>query len=372
MPEIWLNYGTTDIALDIKFENLLAQVSPDLPLLSDEEIAATLSDVPMSNNMLILALSRSKSVQRIIQMLQHVVHSRGFEGVKVNTLQKMPDKESNESFNVGSHDCPFFLARPYENVVFVSRTSYDPLFGFSGAPTILLRNYMQERMVAAFESRQSNVPCPGIDSPPLALALSASDHLSASSIELVSRDSDISGIYCGNIRNTFRKAVEMLTSTTIVEVDSARSAIVGGSNEPDFSDLTASLNLLWNSTHAIQENGSIILLAENRNGLGEGALQMFVEGKMKIEDLDRKGFYVRGLEHLHYIQNLGRRYGLGILSTLPKYYLKKLGFECFGGAKDVLQKLLAKHGKNHKILVSPKGDLSLLKLREQTRTLPEC
>jgi hypothetical protein len=371
MPEIWLNYGTADIALDIKFGNLLAQVSPDLPLLSDEEIAATLSNIPMSNNMLILALSRSKPVQRIIQMLQHVIHSRGFEGVNVNTLRKIPDKERKEGFNVGSHDCPLFLARPYENVIFVSRTSYDPLFGFSGTPTLLLRNYMQERMLAAFESRQSNLPSPGIDCPPLAVALSTSEQLSASSIELVARDSGISGIYWGNIRDSFRKAIEMLTSSTIVEVDYAKSAIVGGSNEPDFSNLTASLNLLWNSLHAIQENGSIILLAENRDGLGEGALQMFVEGKMKIEDLDKKGFYVPGLEHLFYIQNLRQRYDLGILSTLPQYYLKKLGFECFGGAKDVLQKLLAKHGKNHKIIVSSEGDLALLKLRQQTRTVPE-
>ena len=372
MPEIWLNYGTTDIPLDIKFGNLLAQVSPDLPILSDEDIAASLSSMPMSNNMLILALSRSKPVQRIIQMLQHLIQSKGFEDVNISGLRKIPYKESNEGFNVGSEECPLFLARPYENVIFVSRTSYDPLFGFSGTPTILLRNYMKERMLAAFESRQSNLPSPGIDCPPLAVALSTSDQLSASSIELVARDSGISGIYCGNIRDAFRKALEMLTSTTTVEVDYAKSAIIGGSNEADFSNLTASLNLLWNSMHVIQENGSIILLAENRDGLGEGALQKFVEGKMKVEDLDKKGFYAPGLEHLFFIQNLQQRYDLGVLSTLPQYYLKKLGFETYAGAKDVLQKLLAKHGKNHKILVSSEGDLALLKLREQTRTLPEC
>ena len=174
MPEIWLNYGTTDIPLDIKFGNLLAQVSPDLPILSDEDIAASLSSIPMSNNMLILALSRSKPVQRIIQMLQHLIQSKGFEDVNISGLRKIPYKESNEGFNVGSQECPLFLARPYENVIFVSRTSYDPLFGFSGTPTILLRNYMKERMLAAFESRQSNLPSPGIDCPPLAVALSIS------------------------------------------------------------------------------------------------------------------------------------------------------------------------------------------------------
>lgn len=370
MPEIWLKYGTTDVALDIKFGNLLAQVSPDIPLMSDEDIAATLGNVAMSNNMLILALSRSKPVQRIVQMLQALIQSRGFEGVHVNAVRKLPIMESNEGFNVGSQDCPLFLGRQYENVIFVSRTSYDPLFGFSGTPTILLRYYMQDRMLAAFESRRSNLPTPGVDCPPMAVALSASEKLSAASVELVASNSGISGIYCGNICDGFRNAIRKLTSATTVEVDYAKSAIVGGSNETDFSNLTASLNLLWNSAHGIQEKGSIILLAENRDGVGEGALQMFVEGKMKIEDFDKKGFYVPGLEHLLYMQNLCHQYDLGILSTLPQYYLKKLGFETYGGTKDVLQKLLTKHGKNHKILVSSAADLVLLKMREQTRAVP--
>ena len=47
MPEIWLKYGSTDIALDINFGNLLAEVSTDLPLVSDEDITTKLSDIPM-------------------------------------------------------------------------------------------------------------------------------------------------------------------------------------------------------------------------------------------------------------------------------------------------------------------------------------
>ena len=64
------------------------------------------------------------------------------------------------------------------------------------------------------------------------------------------------------------------------------------------------------------------------------------------------------------MQNLRQQLGLGILSTLPQYYLKKLGFETYAGGNDVLEKLLVKHGKNHKILVSSAADLAFLKLRE--------
>jgi hypothetical protein len=364
MPEIWLKYGPTDIALDINFGNLQAEVSPDLLLLSDEDIATKLSEIPMSNNTLILALSRSKSVQRITEILRHVIKSKGFEGVDVNTLPKIADRFSKEGFNIGSDDSPFFLPKRYENVIFISLISYDPLFGFSGAPTLILRNYMEEQMLLAFESRDSNLPNPGVNCPPLAIALSASEKLSAASLELVTSSSGISGIYSGNVCDAFRKAKEKFAATTINEVDQAKSAIIAGSEESDFSNLTSSLNLLWNTIHAVQQNGSIVLLAENQDGLG-GALQMFVEGKIKNKDLYQRGFYVPGLEHLIYLENLREQYDLGILSTLPQYYLKKLGFETYGGGNDVLEKLLAKHGKKHKILVSSAADLALLKLRKQ-------
>ena len=302
-------------------------------------------------------------MQRVTQMLRHVIQSRGFEGVDF-ALPKIVDRFSPEGFNMGSDDSPFFLAKRYENVIFVSRISYDPLFGFSGAPTLILRNYMEEQMLLAFESRHSNLPNPGVDCPPLAVALSASEKLSAASLELVTSSSGISGIYSGNICDAFRKAKEKFAATTTNEVDQAKSVIIAGSEESDFSSLTSSLNLLWNTIHVAQQNGSIVLLAENQDGLG-GALQMFVEGKIKNKDLYQRGFYVPGLEHLIYLESLRQQFDLGILSTLPQYYLKKLGFETYAGGNGVLEKLLAKHGKNHKILVSSAADLALLKLRKQ-------
>ena len=82
----------------------------------------------------------------------------------------------------------------------------------------------------------------GVDCPPMAVALSASEKLSARICRTRCECSGISGIYCGNICDGFRNAIQKLTSDTTVEVDYAKSAIVGGSNETDFSNLTASLN----------------------------------------------------------------------------------------------------------------------------------
>jgi hypothetical protein len=88
------------------------------------------------------------------------------------------------------------------------------------------------------------LPNPRVDCPLLAIALSASEKLSAASIELVTSSSGISGIYWENVCDAFQQAKEKLVSTTTYQVDQAKSAIVAGSNELDFSSLTTSLNLL--------------------------------------------------------------------------------------------------------------------------------
>jgi hypothetical protein len=68
MPEIWLGYGSTDVVLDIKQENLL-YCYPELNLLSDENIKDILTDIKFSKKTLIFPLSSSKSIIKIISFL---------------------------------------------------------------------------------------------------------------------------------------------------------------------------------------------------------------------------------------------------------------------------------------------------------------
>jgi hypothetical protein len=127
------------------------------------------------------------------------------------------------------------------------------------------------------------------------------------------------------------------------------------------STLVSSLNSLWNSVEAIREGGSAILVAENREGEGGGALQMFIEGRLKQEQLSQSP-YIDGLEHLLYIEELRQKYELGLVSTLPHYYAStKLGFTTYSGMKETLHKLAEKQGKNFKALILSDADITLLR-----------
>ena len=63
MPEIWLNYGKTDIVLDIRAENLDQQLDSKGKQLSDSELGEKLGSLDMTKQIELVILNNSKSVQ---------------------------------------------------------------------------------------------------------------------------------------------------------------------------------------------------------------------------------------------------------------------------------------------------------------------
>ena len=370
MPEIWLRYGTTDVVLDIRFENLANQISASFPATPEEQISAAVTGASMSDNMLIVALSGSKAAGKVIAMLAEQAKSKGFN-FTIDVPQRLAGAlraslTGYETISINRIDYQSLEERmaKFQSTQMVSTVAYDPLFGFAGAPTVLLRNLLADRMAEAFAARKDNVPTPGVrDCGPLNVATSATAVMPATSIELVANGSGgIAGVHTGNINEAFEKAVSQLQSISAAETDLVKCAILSASNEAVVhSTLAVSLNSLWNSVHAVKEGGSAILVAENREGLGGGALQMFIEGRLKPEQLHQSP-YIDGLEHLLFIEELKQKIELGLVSTLPHYYARtKLGFSTYAGMKDILDKLPEKHGKNFKALVVSDADIVLLK-----------
>jgi nickel-dependent lactate racemase len=216
-------------------------------------------------------------------------------------------------------------------------------------------------MSEAFNARQDNLPKPGVRGPPLKIALSNAENIQAKSIELVANSFGIVGIHYGNILEASENAIGHLDSISTIEIEPSKSAIISASSEiGGHSTLSDSLNSLWNTIHIVRENGSAILVSENQRGIGGGALQMYIEGRLKMEE-QLKSSYTSGLEHILYLDELGQKGQLGIISTLPRHYLKKLRFYTFTSLKNALEELLVKYGKNHKVLVVSDADIVYLK-----------
>jgi hypothetical protein len=371
MPEIWLKYGPTDVVLDIKFDNLSSQVSSSFQTLPEDQVRAQVESIPLTDNMLVLALSPSKSVSKVILMIAESAKAKGF-GVTVDvpariaatvrtSLTAMPGGEAL-SINRAEYQSISERLSKFQSSVIVSAASYDPLFGYAGAPSTILRNFMPEKMAEAYGARRDNFPAPGEELGPLKTALSATEGLGATSVELVANGSGIAGVHTGAIPEAFGKAIAQLKSISVVEEEPAKCAVMSASAESGVhTTLMSSLNSLWNNIHIVKEGGTAILLAECRDGVGGGALQMTVEGRLGAEQLDR-GPYVEGLEHLVFAAELRQKYELGLVSTLPKYYANtRLGYTAYSGMNDILQKLPEKVGKSYRAIVLSDADIVMLK-----------
>jgi hypothetical protein len=373
MPELWFKYGMTDVVLNIRYENLLKHITASsFALLSDDQIKSRLNDVALTQGTMIFALSDTKSAAMVISILVKLAHARGIPDIHVGVLPRIqPVLKSNlvdRAILINQIDQDSFHSKIKHNrqVIFVSQITYDPLFGYNGTPTILVRNYMHDRMLEALNARQDNLPKPGVIGPPLDVVLSSNGDLPAKSIQIVANSFGIAGICYGSVVGSFEEAIRHLNSMAVVNADLTKSAIINTSSETGpHSTLLDSLNSLWNVIHIVRENGSAVLLSENSGGLGGRALEMYVEGRLDIEQCkENLSEYIEGLEHLIYIKELSQKYQLGIVSTLPQYYLKtKLGIKTYGGMKNVIEELLTKHGKNAKILVVSDPDITLLRAK---------
>lgn len=374
MPEIWLKYGSTDVVLDIRFENLSSQVSSGLQALPEEQVKSALDGVPVTDNMLVLALSSSRASAKAVSAIIENAKAKGFASVAVDVPARLagsmranlaapaPDPQA-QAISINRIDYHSLAERmsKFQSTVIVSQMAYDPLFGFAGAPSALVRSMYPEKMAEAFTARQSNAPAPGVEGAPLKVALGAVESLQATSVELVAGSTGMTGVHTGTVTEAFSKALSQFRPATEVQVDPVKSAIISASNESGMhSTLSSALNSLWNSVHAVRDDGSAVLLAECREGLGGGALQAYVEGRLAQEQISSAP-YSEGLEHLLYIQELKQKKELALVSTLPHYYATKLGFVTFGGARDALEAMLAKHGRSHKALVVADADITLLK-----------
>ena len=366
MPEIWLRYGTTDVVLDIRFENLAGQVSSDFPFVPDEQFKEALSGVPVTDNMLVVALSSSRAVARAVGEIAAraptvtVDVPARLAGALRSGLTAL-NPQAPVSINRIDYQSLDGRMKNFQGTVIISQAGYDPLFGFAGAPTALVRALYPDRMAEAFGARRGNVPEPGVEGEPLKVATAAVEDLQATSVELVANNAGVAGVHVGTVNGAFAGAVSQLKSMPPAEAEQARSAIISASSENGpHSTLEGALNSLWNCAHAVKEGGTAVLLAECREGVGGGALQALVEGRLKQEQVPLSP-YVEGLEHLLYIQELKQERELGLVSSLPNYYASRLGFSTYAGVKDAFEKMLAKHGRGHKSLVLSDADIALVK-----------
>jgi hypothetical protein len=363
MPEIWLKYGSTEVVLDIKAENLLDYVTEDTEQLSDEQINSRLEAVNAENDTQLVVLDNSQYVAKLASMLLDSFMKKGksfsmcVPSDVVNTY-----RNTYQDKGIRVSELPDDPAKLSSNHVFVSQTAFDPLFGYSGAPTRLLRHFGKQEMFEAYKARSGDLPAPGKTNNALSITQKFADRFNGTSIEAVIGTRGFADIVVDKPAKAHQTAIAKLESFGKVEVEKGKASIASSGNGR--STLSNALTSLWNCIDAVKEDGSITLLAECRDGFGSSALERLVEGKIDIEDAHNLAEYIDGLENLLYLDAVGEKYELALISTLPDYYAKsRLGFKTFRRIKDALHHILNAYGQRQKVLVVSDASKVLLKAK---------
>lgn len=360
MPEIWLNYGITDVVLDIKAENLEQKIDSDSSVLDESKINEKLGTLDLTKPMDLVVLHNSKSVQKIINSLFTICEQKSIPFPNVLAEKKimnqvkagMPEGSSINEFDTKEIS--------NSNLVFIGEMEFDGLFGFETISTRLIKKFGQENMLAAYAKRKGNLPSPGQPTESFEEAKNFSNNFEIQGIEIVANSKGIVDFSIGHPSKTI-DLTKTLESFAIQDIGKQKTMIISTGKDSSNNTLSKSLSSLWNCSGAIQDGGLAILVAECKGGLGTETLQQYLEGRLSIEKLRNPTKYIEGMEDLLFLTEIQKNFQMGLISILPEFYSKKLNLISLPGIKAAMDYILKTQGARQKVAVIADGARTILR-----------
>ena len=354
MPEIWLNYGITDVVLDIRAENLEQKIDSDGKILEDSAINEKLIPLNLSKPMDLVVLHNSKAIQKILNSLFTICEQKSLPFPNVLAEKKimnqvkagMPEGSSINEFDTGD------LSN--SNLFFIAEMEFDGLFGYETISTRLIKKFGQDHMLAAYAKRKGNLPSPGQPTDSFEEARNFSGNFEIQGIEVVANSKGIVDFSIGHPSETSSLA-KTLESFAIQDIGKQKSMIISTGKDSSNDNLSKSLSSLWNCSPAIQNGGLAILVAECKAGLGSDALQQYIEGRLTLETIKNPSKYIEGMEDLLFLTETQKNFQIGLVSILPEFYAKKLNLINLSGIKDAMDYILKTQGSRQKVAVVSDG-----------------
>jgi hypothetical protein len=360
MPEIWLNYGITDVVLDIRAENLEQKIDSDGKILEDSAINEKLDSLDLSKPMDLVVLHNSQSIQKIISSLFNLCEQKSKPFPKIladkkiiNSVKaRLPEGSSiNEFDDVDISN---------SNLVFMAEMEFDGLFGYETISTRLIKKFGLESMLSAYAKRNGNLPTPGQYTESLNEAKKFSDNFEIQGIEIIANSEGIVDFSIGHPSQTL-SSTKILESHSIKDIDQQKTMIISTGKDSSNDSLGKSLSSLWNCSNAIKKDGLAILVAECKGGLGSDAIQQYIEDRLTLEQLRNPTKYISGMEDLLFLSEIQKRFQVGLISILPEFYAKKLNIISLQGIKYSMDYILKTQGTRQKIAVVTDGARLLLR-----------
>ena len=360
MPEIWLNYGITDVILDIKAENLGQKIDSEGKILDDSAINEKLNTLDLSKPMELVVLHNSKSILKLISSLFTLCEQKSKPFPKILTDKKILNLVKSglpEGSSINEFDD---IRISNSNLVFMGEMEFNGLFGYETISTRLIKKFGQESMLSAYAKRQGNLPTPGQYPESLTEAKKFADNFEIQGIEIVANSEGIIDFSVGHPSETIA-STKILELNSIKDIGQHKTMVISTGKDASNDNLENSFSSLWNCSNAIKKDGLAILVAECKGGLGSNVLQQYIEDRLTIEQLRNPTKYIDGMENLLFLSEIQKNFQIGLVSILPEFYAKKLNMISLPGIKYSMDYILKTQGARQKVVVVTDGARLLLR-----------
>jgi len=359
MPEIWLNYGITDVVLDIRAENLDQQLQTQGKTLDDSTILSKLESLDTSKPLEIVVLHNSPVVQQTLgkifekceQKSQPIPRILADKKIIMQVKAGLPEGSQVMEFGAES------LSN--SSLVFISEVEFDGLFGFETIATRLIKKFGKEEMLSAYEKRSGDLPASGQTVENMQVANKFTDNFEILGIDVAANSKGIVDLSIGHPSKT--SVSKSFLESSILETEKHKTLIISTGKETSNDSLGKSLNSLWNCYPVIKNEGLAVLLGECKNGVGSEAIHQVIEGRLNPDKIKKPVQYINGMENLLYLNTIQEKLKIALISILPEFYTKKLNIKSLGGMKLALDYIIRVQGANQKISIVNDGARLLLK-----------
>jgi len=381
VPEFWLNYGTVDVVLAIRAENLKGEINTTGVTLGYLEIAERLKQVPMPLDLVLL--HDSDAVRQIVSSLFQLCAQKSVppptvladssvirqiknalpEGAVISEFADAAGRTILPRTGIpagGVTSVPTAKSVRSKNLVFVAEAEFDGLFGCKTIATRLLKRFGADSMLLAYTKRDGNTPSSGRRPGSFDEAVKFADSFDIWGIEIAANSGGISEIFVGHPSETAVSVAERMRSTNTQNVQPQRAVVISTGRPTSSSRLAGSLWSLGNCHECVRGKGVCVLAAECTYGLGSDAILMYVEGRLQEDTLRDPPSYIDGMEDLLFLSEMKKRYQLGLVSILPRFYTRRLGIVPLDGMSRAMEYIFKTCGASQKISIVSDGARTLL------------
>lgn len=176
---------------------------------------------------------------------------------------------------------------------------------------------------------------------------------------ITDEDGNIIDIVAGELTESWQKGVEISKNTYITPIkEQADVVFTSAGGYPKDINIYQAQKALDNAFHAVKPSGTIVLVAECKEGIGNTICEQWIEEAHSIQDIEErlKRCFILGGHKAYAIAKVAKEVDIILLSSLSKYLTKKLFMKPAENIKQAVKLVHEKHGKDFRSYIIPSGN----------------